>query len=536
VTKTIKIIFLFFFFLLSGKVLAVDVSSDALSEKPDFTMPALSDLAIDELVGSDSESGRNPFAPGLVQDEFDPTILVIEGIVIGPHIEVVMIAGQVLKIGDRLGHYTVSEIRPGLVILKQLEDEYVVRMTNYSPHVAVREPSLYFIEFYNADVRKALQLLAKVDSINLILPEALAGKVTVSFINTGVMEVIASILRVNELEYAVENGIMRVGKSEQFKDGSDLKVYTAALRYATAQDTQEKIKTFLSERGSSTFDARTNTIIVKDHANVIDNVRNFLVSIDQKDPQVSIEARIIDASRSFSRSLGIQWGMTSGPNNIILRGNQDVGSISGSPNVGTIANFPAASPTSGVDLLIGRLPGNTSLQAQLSAAESNGSIRIISKPNVTTLNNKEANIQSGLTLYVKTDSGTDDGPQIQSIETGVELSVTPQITINRMIKLSITAVESEADFSRTVDGIPAIINNTVTSTVLIPDGETAVIGGLLKVRTSKEKKGVPGISKVPVLGWLFQSTTRTKDDNELMIFITPKIIDSPENIVSGHNY
>lgn len=520
-----------------GEDVAVEAveTTDAKEEIENPKMPSLSDFAVEELTKVGSASGRNPFAPGLVQEEFDPTALIIEGIVVGPRAEMAMISGQVVKTGDRVGNYSVKEIRPGKVILSQLEEDYIVRMANYSPHLEVRSPGKYFIDFYNADIRKVLYTLAKISSMNLIVPENLAGRVTVSFMNTDVQNAIASILRVNDLEYATENGIMRVGKAEQFKDGSDLKVYTASLRYATAEKVSEKLKTFLSERGSSTFDSRTNTVIIKDHANVIDNARRFLASIDKKDPQVSIEAKIIDASRSFSRSLGIQWGFTSGPNNLILRGNQDVGTITGSPHSGSVANFPANNPTSGLDLLVGRLPWNTSLQSQLSAAESNGSIRIISKPNVTTLNNQKATIQSGLTLYVKTDSGTDQGAQVQAIETGITLDVTPQITLNRMVKLTLSAVESEADFSRTVDGIPAIINNTVTSTVLVPDGETAVIGGLLKVRSTKEKRGVPGLSKVPVLGWLFKSTTRTKDDNELMIFITPKIIDSPDKIISAYD-
>lgn len=513
-----------------------DEAAEEAPQKANIKIPSLSDLAIDELLMSGSSSSRSPFAPGIVQEEFDPSSLIIDGVLIGPGVKMALISGQIIKINERLGNYTVRDIRPGRVILKQLEEEYVLRMANYSPHIRKRQPNQYFVEFYNADLKKALQMLAKSESINLIVPETVSGKVTVSFMNIGAREVVASVLRVNNLEYATENGIMRVGKADQFKDGSDLKAFTTPLRYATAGDVQTKLKTFLSERGSSTFDERTNTIIVKDHANVIDNVRRFLASVDRKDPQVSIEAKIIDASKSFSRALGIQWGMTTGPDNIVVRGNQDSGTITSSPHTGTVVNLGAQSPTSGLDILVGRLPFNTSLQAQLSAAESNGSIRIISKPNVTTINNLEAKITSGLTVYVKTDGGADEGPSLQAIETGVELSVTPQITINRMIKLKIQVSESEADFSRTVDGIPAVLNNDVISNVLVPDGETAVIGGLLKMKTTKENRAVPGISKIPIVGWLFKNSTRTKDDNELMIFITPKIIGDLDRYMANTKY
>lgn len=513
-------------FLISplGTHAAVDtvstVTTDVSEQEGSF-----SDLALDELSKSLTSTGRNPFAPGIVQEEFDPSALNIEGIVIGPVVRMAMISEQVISVGERIGNYTVKQIKPGRVILKQLEDEYLIRMKNYQPSLSVYHRNNYYVEFYHADLKKALRMLSKAGNLNMIIPEDVDGKVTVTFHNLSIRDVIAGILRVNNLEYATENGILRVGDAEQFKDGSDLKTLSVPLKYATAKDMQEMLKTFLSDRGSTASDERTNTIIVKDHANVIDNVRNFLRLVDRRDPQVSIEAKIVDASSSFSRSLGIQWGLTSGADNVVVRGNQDTGNITNSPHTGSITNLGVENPTSGIDILVGRLPGNTTIQAQLSAAEANGVIRIISKPNVTTINNKEARIRSGVKIYVKVDGGTDQGPTLQEIDTGIELKVTPQITINRMIKMDIEAIESEADFSRTVDGIPAIIDNTAHTTVLIPDGETAVIGGLLKVKSTKDKRKVPGLGDVPVLGWLFKSTTKTKDNNELMVFITPKILD-----------
>jgi len=496
---------------------------------------SLSDLAIEHLTSVKGSGIRNPFVPGFVEEEFDPTSLIVQGIVVGPDLKYALISGQMFTVDDRIGFYTISDIKPGRVILKQLEDKYIIRMEGYSAPLRRRDSNKYFVEFYNADLKQALRMLSKTDNLNIIIPEATAGKVTVSFNNIYPLDVIASILRVNSLEYALENNIMRIGPSDQFKDGSDLKAITIPLKYATAKELEEKVKTLLSDRGSTISDERTNIIIVKDHANVIDSVRKFLASVDKQDPQVSIEAKIIDATKSFSRSLGIQWGLTTGPSNFILRGNQDSGSITNGSNTGTLANFPANNPTSGLDILVGRLPGNTTLEMQLSAAEINGSIRIISRPNVTTINNKPATIRSGVKLYVKVEGGADEGPTLQEIDTGIELKVTPQITLNRMIKMTIEATQSEADFSRTVDNIPSILDNTATTTVLVPDGHTAVIGGLLKVNTTTEKRGVPGISRIPVLGWLFKSTNKTKENKELMIFITPKILDYKHFRISDAN-
>lgn len=498
----------------------IEVQEELLEEDVSF-----SDLAIEEMFHSQSGAARNPFSPGIAEEEFDPSTLVIEGIVLGPGVKYALISGQIFAVQDRIGYYTISDIKPGRVILSQLEDRFIVRMEGFTTPSQKRQVGKYSVDFQNAPLKESLTVLSKTEGINLIMPEETAGKVTASFMNTMPQDVIASILRVNSLEYAFENNIMRIGPADQFKDDSDLKAISIPLNYATAKELEEKVKTFLSDRGSTISDERTNIIIVKDHANVIDNVRKFLVAVDRQDPQVSIEAKIIDASRTFVQSLGIQWGLTTGPNNIIARGNQDAGSITNGSNTGTIVNLPASSPTSGLDLLVGRLPGNTSLQAQLSAAESNGTIRIISKPNVTTINNKTANIRSGVKLYVKVEGGADEGPTLQEIDTGIELKVTPQITLNRMIKMNLEAIQSEADFSRTVDNIPSILDNVATTTVLVPDGETAVIGGLLRVNATKEKRGVPGISKIPILGWLFKSSTKTKSNKELMIFITPKILD-----------
>lgn len=492
----------------------------------DTSGTSLSDLAIDEVLGVEGGNVRSPFSQGQIDEQFDPQSLDIQGIIVGPDTKMALVSSQVVSVGSRLGTYNVKDIKPGKVVLSQLDSEYDVRMSNYSPHLIPREAKKYFVEFHNANLKQALNMLAKASSTNIIVPDDTDGKITTSFNNIDVANAIGSVLHVNKLEYAVEDDIMRVGPSEQFKDGSDLKALSIPLNYATADELETKVKAFLSDRGKTISDKRTNTVIVKDLANVIDSVKNFLEAIDKRDPQVSIEAKIIDATTTFSRSLGIQWGFATGPNNATVRGNQGTGSITGSPVTGTVSNFGANNPTSGLDILIGRLPGNSTLQTTLSAAEAQGLIRIISKPNVTTLNNKQAKMRSGDTIYVKVNAAQGGNPELKEIETGITLNVTPQITLNRIIKMNIEAAESAPDFSRLTDGVPAIIENTATTTVLVPDGETAIIAGLLRTNSTKDKRQVPAISKVPILGWLFKGTSKTKEHEELMIFITPKILDS----------
>jgi type IV pilus assembly protein PilQ len=538
------------FKLLTGIVMAMLMCTNALAiEKDDPTdtnnsnpqsssgggqdtavaTQSITDIAIDEILGTQGGTLRNPFSQGDIDEQFDPQSLDIQAIVIGPGVKMAIASGQIVTIDSRIGNFSVKDIKPGKIILSQLGDEYDVRMANYSPHLFPRGENKFFVEFHNANLKLALAVLGKSAGKNIILPEETDGKITVAFNNTTIEAAVQSILHVNKLEFAIENDIMRVGPSDTFKDGSDLKAISIPLNYATADELESKIKTFLSDRGKVVADKRTNTIIVKDQSAVIDSIRKYLASIDQRDPQVSIEAKIVDATTSFAQSLGIQWGFASGPNNFALQGNQNSGSISNSPMTGSLANFGATNPTSGLDVLVGRLPGNSVLQMQLSAAEQEGVIRIISKPSVTTLNNKEANMRSGDTIYVKVNSGAKGSTgeaELKEIRTGIELIVTPQITLNRMVKMNIKANESTPDFSRQTDGIPAVLENTASTTVLIPDGETAVIGGLLRSNVSKGKRGVPALSHIPVLGWLFKGTSKNKDNKELMIFITPKILDS----------
>lgn len=310
------------------------------------------------------------------------------------------------------------------------------------------------------------------------------------------------------------------------------------LKYATANDMVNKVKPLLSDRGSVIADERTNMLTVKDRDPVVTGISSLVAMVDKRDKQVKIEARIVDATRSFSRALGIQWGVAgqSGSGNVTVAGISDVGRIVGTGTPLNV-NLGAENPTSGLGLIIGNIAGALDIEAQLTAAEEKGDIHILSRPSVTTLNNMPAKIRSGTKIYVKSTSSISLGAAggtaatggtggLQEIDTGITLTVTPQISIDDYIKMKIEAEESEADFSRTVDGIPAVIDNNASTTVILRDGETTIIGGLYKEKDTREKRSVPGFSRVPVFGALFQSKTKTKSTNELMIFITPKITDS----------
>ncbi len=411
----------------------------------------------------------------------------------------------------------------------------------------------FSVEFRNAELKDALRFLAKVADINIMIPEDVSGVVSSSFENVSLQDAINSIVKANNLDYAVERGVWRVGKGDQFTTaGEDLKTETFRLKYASAKDLTDKIKALLTNRGSVLSDERTNSLVVRERPANIENVRNFLENIDVRDAQVLIEAKIVEATRDFSRSLGIQWGVTSIGTRVNAQGVAAVGTADSGRNL--IANLPApptatvTSPNSGLGLIIGRLAGGTTIDMQLTAAEASGDLNVISEPSIVTSNGVAANIRSGETIYIKTvgditigatggTSSTGGSTGLQQVQTGIELNVTPQISVDNYVKLQISTKTSQPDFSRTVDGIPVLIDSNASTSVVVKDGETTIIGGLAKLTGSRTSNRVPGFSKIPLFGNLFKSSGKFKENKDLMIFIRPIVVkniaDIPENAKYG---
>lgn len=498
---------------------------------------AISDLSREQFeqgAAALSPIQRSPFVPAYqTGEDIDIATLLAQGIIFGKKLKMALLSGRIVREGEAIGRYTVEKIDPDQVELSSGANRYTLKIENYFEPLGKRSAGKFTVELRNAGLRETLRFLAKGAALNIIMPEDLGGRVTISFDNIELMEAIRSVLRVNGFEYAVESGVVRVGKPDAFAGGTDLRTQNFRLKYATAKELVEKVKPLLSDRGAAVSDDRTNTLMVKDRDAVVATISGLVGALDKKDQQVRIEARIVDASRNFSRSLGIRWGVRANKDNVSVAGTADVGISTDSGNPINV-NLGATGPTSGLGMIVGNILGGGNLEAQLTMAEEKGDVHILSRPSVTTLNNMPAKIRSGTKVYVKSTSsislGTAGGTTatggtagLQEIDTGIELTVTPQISIDDYIKMKIEAVESEVDFTRTVDGIPAVIDNTATTTVILKDGETTVIGGLYRTRTSKSKRGVPGLQQIPVIGLLFQSRTKTKADSELMIFITPKI-------------
>ncbi|HLM43281.1 MAG TPA: type IV pilus secretin PilQ, partial [Myxococcaceae bacterium] len=319
----------------------------------------------------------------------------------------------------------------------------------------------------------------------------------------------------------------------------DLLVSLIPVNYATATEMSNRVKDVLSERGSVTVDARTNVLIVKDVRSNTERARQLVRNLDTQTPQVLIESRIVEANTTFSRELGVQWGgqalaaQATGnptglifPNSVAVTGGVEGGG-SGNPDIGNYAvNLPVgagAGSGGALGFVFGSAGGALNLNLRLSAAENEGVVKTISAPKVTTLDNNTARISQGVSLPFSQVSAT--GANTTFIEARLSLEVTPHVTQDGSVLLNINAANNQPDAANSgSNGQPAIQRKEATTQVLVKDGDTTVIGGIYVRRGSSTSNSVPFLSKIPVIGLLFKNLRERDDRQELLIFITPRIL------------
>ncbi|MBI3302289.1 MAG: hypothetical protein HYZ72_09485 [Deltaproteobacteria bacterium] len=311
----------------------------------------------------------------------------------------------------------------------------------------------------------------------------------------------------------------------------------------------------MSPRGTIAADATTNIVIVRDVRENIAAVRELVKNLDVQTPQVVIESYLVTANENLSRDLGIQWGYsfkaspeTGNPTGVNFPGRVGLGGSGlgqGVTGLPFIADFPASAvPGSGsaLDLALGSLSGSQNLNLRLSALERQGKARVISRPRVVTINNKVADIRSRRVVRVPIISGSlsvvgqggtaGGGNAFQEFDVGITLKVTPQISSDGFVLLDIDAETSElADASVRPSGaasafpvIPDTLTRTASSNVLIRAGDTFVLGGILQDNLSQQERGVPYLRDTPGLGWLFRGKTNSRTKDELLVFITPRLV------------
>lgn len=406
------------------------------------------------------------------------------------------------------------------------------------------------INFVDTDIRDVARFFSNLTGLNVVLDPEISGPVTVTFFDVPWDVAFKAILRSHQLGYQVDRNIVRVSSMSRLADEAEsraklaeqeqlatpLETYTTRLSYATAADVAAIIETQLSARGEVMTDARTNQLIVKDTPESLATVASLIDELDISAPQVLIESRIVETTKEFSRDLGIQWGFgavadaahgnTTGlvfPNNFNISGNNADGAT-GIGGVPYAVNLPAAEATSGLALTMGNILDTFRLDVALTAMEEEGRGKIISSPKVTAQDNIQAMIESGRRIPVQT--LVDNTASITFINANLQLQVTPQITAEGTIMLDIVVDKSEPDFGNQVLGIPTIFTRRAETRLLVRDGGTTVIGGIFQMATTTSEARVPFFHRIPLLGNLFKSKQTEQTNNELLIFITPRILES----------
>lgn len=389
---------------------------------------------------------------------------------------------------------------------------------------------LYSIEVRESEISDVLRALAQQSGLNIVLGEGVAGKTSLSFKDVPFKDALEMVIKANGLMYTMQNNVLWVGKKVDMS--GEMSVVIITLNNADPASAALQIKGDLSPDGTSTPDIRTNSLVIRDLPRNIEKARKTIKAIDVQTSQVVIEARIVEANSNYSRALGIQWGGRYVSGKDVVTGSQLLPASSGGRNFAV--NLPAASATSGLGMVLGNVTSKILLDIELSAAETRGELKIISRPKISTMNNKPATIHSGLTFRVKlaqsvvsgggASTTTTSSGGLEEIKTGIDLSVTPQISPNGFVMLKIDTNKSDPDFSRMVDGIPGVAEKSASTNVLVKDGETVVIGGLYRSITTELENAVPYFSKIPLLGALFKSKSKSMDNEELLVFITPQIV------------
>lgn len=416
------------------------------------------------------------------------------------------------------------------------------------------------MDFQNAQLVNIFRILSEVSGFNLVLSPSVQGTVNVRLLDVPWNQAMELILKNNNLsrqcfekivrivtvkEVAAEEEDRRAAKERKQKANreallaGELETEMITINYADITGPNKNIpnpdnselvkalKAVKSERGQISVNPRTNTLILSDVRPRLNEMLNVIKRVDHPTPQVLIEARIVEVNRDIAQNLGIQWGSSG----TFVTAKDFPSTVkfgsSTATNQGFLVDLAQAEkilPNSGagIGLSLGSLAKDVVLDIQLTALETEGKLRILSSPKVTTMDNREARIQSGRKIPYATVS--QDGTKIEFVDATIELLVTPHITDDKTILMNIQAKKNSADFSKTVQGVPTILTKEARTELLIRDGDTTVLGGLYENTVSQNDKRVPFLHKMPLLGNLFKAFIKQDIVDELLIFITPSVV------------
>ncbi len=411
------------------------------------------------------------------------------------------------------------------------------------------------VNLKDVDLKDFFRLIHEISGLNIVLDPNVKGSLTLVLDDVPWDQALDIVLQNNGLDKQLEGNVLRIATVDTIRHEAESRraqieaqalavdkvTVTRFLSYAHSKDVLPTIKKFLSQRGDVVADDRTNGLIISDIPSVIPNLDRLINQLDRKTQEVEIEARVVAATRNFARDIGTQLGVAWGGASTAIGGASAVGtspvtvngttlppfiitqgSSAQSQQIPLFTNFPAVGPTTGITLL--NRGAAYRVDAVLTLAESRGLLKIISRPRVVTQNNIQALVRQGIRIPVVTAAQLGGPPTVTYVDAFLRLTVTPQITVENTIFLNLDVENTTPDFSQTIGGNPTLITQQATTQVLVTDGGTVVIGGVIQTNNAVNVFQTPLLGNLPILGNLFKRRSVTTQTQELIFFITPKII------------
>ena len=417
------------------------------------------------------------------------------------------------------------------------------------------------VNLKDVDLKDFFRLIHEISGLNVVLDPNVKGTLTIVLDDVPWDQALDIVLKNNDLARQLDGNVLRIATVDTLRKEAegrraqqeaealavDKVTVTRFLSYARSKDIATTVKQFLSQRGDVIADDRTNALIIQDIPAVIPAVDRLITQLDRKTQEVEIEARVVAATRSFARDIGTQLGFGLGStssNGLTSIGGASAVGTSPTSTFGISPNYPfigtsAPTPTTGVQIPLFSNQGVTSptsgfsfltanstfrVDAVLTMAESRGLLKILSRPRVVTQNNIQALVRQGVRVPIVTQAQLGGPPTVTYVDAFLRLTVVPQITSENTIFLNVDVENTTPDFGREVQGNPTLITQQATTQVLVTDGGTVVIGGVIQTQNSINVTQVPLLGNIPFLGDLFKHRTVNTSNQELIFFITPRII------------
>jgi type IV pilus assembly protein PilQ len=414
------------------------------------------------------------------------------------------------------------------------------------------------LNFQDIEVRAVLQLLADFTGLNLVTSDTVEGRITLRLKNVPWDQALDIILKSKGLtKRQVDNVIMvapteEVAAREQLELESQQKIEELAplrsdfvqVNYAKAEDLATLLKSeenrLLSERGNVTVDIRTNTLLIQDTAGKLEDIRRLLQRLDIPVRQVLIESRIVIANNDFAKDLGVRFGtnfdgsfgdnftLTAGAlpgyidNTFGIAPGINIDNENGDNQEGLMVNLPVTAPSGGLNFLVGKV-GTYLLQLELTAMQTEGRGELVSSPRLITSDQTQATIKQGVEIPYQ-EATASGATKVSFKEALLKLDVTPHITPDDRVRMDLIVTKDNPDYSRVVLGVPPIDRRAIETTVLVDNGETVVLGGVFERTKTTSTEKVPFFGDIPYAGVLFRRNEKVDNNNELLIFVTPKIL------------